>query len=174
MLFDKNGPKRCNVCHAVNHHVIYYFEVLSICLYILSEYHGFVNIMCRFDEIRHVCHLVSCCVLVASRRACVLDCLADLPLPVGAARQRVGRDHQSNQFALRVAFLFVARTCHRALPVSTLAQEQWLYQVYRTRLLWCTRDTYICMNRVRVEICNTVYRLLEQFSNDAIVRVTNA
>ena len=53
---------------------------------LLSEYDGFGNFMCRFDQIQHFFHLVSCCVLVASLRACVLACLADLP-PASARGQ---------------------------------------------------------------------------------------
>ena len=126
-----SGHKSGNVRDVVNHHVIYYLPVHIIGVWRFRHLHV------SFRWNKAFFHLVSCCVFVASLRGCVLACLADL-LPVRAARQRVGFDHGGNQFALRMILLFIARTCDRALAVGMLAQEQWMCQVCRTRLLCCT------------------------------------
>ena len=96
------------------------------------------------------------------------------PLPVRAARQRVGCDHAGNQFALRVILLFIAHTCDRALAVGTLAQAQWLYKVCPTRLLY--RYTFVCMNRIRVSKLYSIPATRTRFRTtlDAIVRVPHA
>ena len=80
-----SGHKSGNVCDVVMLSTIYW--------YILSEYDGFGNLMCRFDEIQHFFHLGSCCILVASLRVCVLACLADLP-PASACGQAHATYHR--------------------------------------------------------------------------------
>ena len=96
-------------------------------------------------------HLVSCCVrMIASLRACVLACLPDLPLPVRAARQRIGCGHDNTG----------------AVAVPSMSYETVLY-----------RDTSVCMNRTRVMqlskfLSYTGYS--STFLNDAIVRVPHA
>ena len=92
------GYKWGNVCmmHAVSHNVIHYLRPMGgwnstlqaawCVMYILSEYDGFGNFTCRFDEIQHFFYFVWCCVLVTSFRACALACLAR-PLVVGMLAQ---------------------------------------------------------------------------------------
>ena len=90
------------------------------------------------------------------------------PLPVRAARQRVGCEYAGNQFAFRMMLLFLARTYDCALALGMLAQAQWLYQVCCMRL----RCTEICLYESYASIKTASYTgYSNAFSIDAIVRV---
>ena len=136
--------------------------------YILSEYDGFGNFMCRFDEYSIVFIFFR---VVYSYRLFEFVCLPAWlisPLPVRAARQRVGCEYAGNQFAFRMMLLFLARTYDCALALGMLAQAQWLYQVCCMRL----RCTEICLYESYASIKTASYTgYSNAFSIDAIVRV---
>ena len=110
--------------------------------YILSEYDGFGNFMCRFDEYSIVFIFFR---VVYSYRLFEFVCLPAWlisPLPVRAARQRAGCDHTGNQVASRMILLFIARTCDRALAVGMLAQAQ---SCTKYVVRDCAVQRYVCL-----------------------------
>ena len=87
------------------------------------------------------------------------------PLPVRAAKQRVGCNHAGNQLVFRMILLLIARTYKSTLAVGILAHAQWLYPVSRTRLLYrdmisCLYESFGYQNCIKYRVLEHVFERL--------------